>query len=389
MSQRRKTTICRDTWYYLVVLGVVLTGAMLREINLLFVVAGMIAGPLLVSWRWVGVSMRGLRVERRLPEGVCAGDLLVVNVELTNTRRRLGSWAVVAEDQVRQGDQPALQPAVYIPYLPAGQSRQSAYRGRLPRRGRYDLGPFQLSTRFPFGLLRGTVTLGRIESLVVLPRLGRLARGWIARPHESFEGAQRRRQRFGRVEGEFYGVRDWRSGDTRRSIHWRSSARRGTLVVRQYDEPHNQDVVVLVELWQPVRPSPEDLDRVELAVSFAATTVSDLCRRGGGGVMLGTTAHPTDCTSGPASPALLRDAMEQLALAEAVSDDRLSALLATALSEIEPGAEVILVTTRSVDLYDTTRFGALWRIAGRAAVLRRIRVVDTSSDELGKYFQAE
>jgi uncharacterized protein (DUF58 family) len=389
MANHRTTAICRETWYYAAVLAIVLGGAMLREVNLLFVLAGMMAGPLLLSWRWVGTSLGDLSVRRRLPQGVCAGDLLVVNVDLANTRRRVGSWAIVVEEQIQHSGQSPIRPSVYFPYTPPGQSREAAYGGRLTRRGRYVVGPFRVSTRFPFGLFRRTITLGEAESLVVFPRLGRLAQGWLARHHEAFEGSHRQRRRYSHVEGEFYGVRDWRSGDNRRSIHWWSSARRGGLVVRQFDQPHNRDAAVLVDLWQPARPEPEDLDHVELAISLAATLISDLCRKGGANLMLGTTATPAEYTSGPASMPLVQDAMERLALAEADSEERLPELLAGALGRIEPGTDVILVTTRPIDLVEAERFGPLWQDPVRAAILRRIRVVRTSSREFLQYFQPE
>jgi uncharacterized protein (DUF58 family) len=389
MANGRKTTICREAWYCLAVLLIVLTGAMLRQVNLLFVLAGMIAGPLLLSWRWVAASLAELNVERELPKNVCAGDTLVGHVKVTNGRRRRGSWAIVVEERIERAGEPAVRPYVYFPRVPAGQTRDAAYRGRLPRRGRYAVGPFQVSTRFPFGLFRRAITLGPTVSLVVFPRLGRLAQGWIARQREAFEGAKRRRQRYDRVEGEFYGVRDWQTGDSRRTIHWRSSARRGGLVVRRFDQPHNQDIAVLVDLWRPVSPGPEDLDRVELAVSFAATVVADVCRKGGGNVLLGTTATPSDCVSGPASIAMLQDAMEQLAVAEAANEDRLLGLLSYALGRIAPGSDVVLITTRSVDLSDDKRFGSLWRDPAQAAMLRQVQPITTSESELARYFQVE
>ena len=172
-----------------------------------------------------------------------------------------------------------------FPYVPAGQSRKGAYRGRLVERGRYQFGPVRLSTRFPFGLFSRTITVGESETLIVLPRLGRLTEGWAARRLEAFAGADRRRRRAG-PEGDFYGVREWRSGDGRRLIHWRSSARLGKLVVRQFERPRSRDVAVVLDLWQPEPPAAEHLENVELAVSFAATVLADLCRKGGSNVYL-------------------------------------------------------------------------------------------------------
>jgi uncharacterized protein (DUF58 family) len=389
LQRRSGTRLSGEGWYYLLVLAFVLTAAMLRQMNLI----GMLVGPLLFSWRLVVATLAGLQVRRKVPPGICAGDLLVVNVELANTRKRLGGWAVTVEEHIRAEAGPGrgqtVRPTVFFLYVPARESRSAVYRGRLLQRGRYRFGPFRVSTRFPFGLFERRVTFEQTNMLTVTPRLGRLTKRWIARHHEEFEGTQRREQRHSRVTGEFYGVREWRPGDSRRWIHWRSSARHGTLVVRQFERQRNRDVALLVDLWQPDRPGPEDLENVELAVSFAATVVADLCRKGGSNVLLGTTGAEPEWMGGPASVALLQDAMQRLAVAEASSEDGLPALVDCALAQIEPGTEVVLVSTRAQDLADAKRFPMLWRDPARRAVARRIREINTSSDALSDYFQIE
>jgi uncharacterized protein (DUF58 family) len=392
----RQLSISREGWYYLGVLAFVFAAAIWRDVNLLLILAGMLLGPLLFSMRAVGVTLRGLDVHRRVPEGVCAGDLLVANVRVANTRRRVGSWAIVVEETIEREpssgedsgrrDKP-IRASIFFPYVPAGESRKGTLRGRLPRRGRYRLGPLRISTRFPFGLLSRTITDGRTETLTVYPRLGRLTRAWAARRREAFAGTHRRERRHG-PEGDFYGVREWRPGDSRRWIHPRSSAKLGKLVVRQFEQPRNRDVAVLVDLWQPKKPGADHLENVELAVSFAATVVTDLCRKGGANLLLATDGDEPVYTSGPASTPLLNAAMQQLALAVGRHDDRLNGLLEGALRRIEQGAEVVLVCTRAIDLGDAERLPCL-ADPNRRMLARRIRCVDASSQELDEYFRAE
>src|SRR5574340_382790 len=102
MKRAGRTIICREGWVYLLVLALVFSVAMSRQVNLLFVLAGILAGPLLFSWRAVGRTLRGLDVRRKVPQGVCAGDLLVAHLHLSNTRRRSGSWAVVVDEQLQR-----------------------------------------------------------------------------------------------------------------------------------------------------------------------------------------------------------------------------------------------------------------------------------------------
>jgi uncharacterized protein (DUF58 family) len=392
VTQQRRTTLCREGWYYLLVLGLIFGGAMAREVNLLLVLAGLLAGPLIFNWRTVVLTLRGLRVERKVPQGVCAGDLLVAQIQVRNGRRKVGCWAVVVEERFERVGSPRreqpFRPRVLFPYVPAGESRSGAYRGRLARRGRYRLGPLKVSTRFPFGLFSRTITVGNAETVTIFPRLGRLTRGWATRHRESFAGTHRREQRHG-PEGDFYGVREWKPGDRRRWIHWRSSARSGRLVVRQFEQPRNRDVAVLVDLWQPRRPAQTDLDHVELAVSFAATVVAELCRKGDSDLLVGTTGQAAPCIRGPASVALLQDVMQALAVAEAHHEDRLPELLVGALAQLEPGSEIVLVSTRPVDLAGAAYQSAWGTDPARRAMARQIRRIDTSSTELAEYFQAE
>ncbi|MEE8452522.1 MAG: DUF58 domain-containing protein [Thermoguttaceae bacterium] len=382
MTRKSRITISLEGWYYLLMLAMVCVGAVVGGVNLLLVLAGMLAGPLLFGWWAVSVALRGLQPRRKVPHGVCAGDLLVVNVRLTNTRRKRGCWAVVVEEQIRRTAAAAetLRPRVLFSYVPAGESRDAAYRGRLERRGCYELGPLRLSTRFPFGLFCRTTTVGGTDTLTVFPRLGRLTRVWAARHREALTGTHRRERRHGN-EGDFFGVRQWRSGDSRRQIHWRSTARTGQLVVCQLEQPRNRDVVVLVDLRSPEQPGLNDAEHVELAVSFAATVVADLCRKVVGNIYLGTTADPTRLLHGPASAALMREMLDMLAVVEPGSDDRWDELTDQVRSRIDRGTEIVLVGTRKADPADVAQLGSL---SGG-----HLRCIDASSDELSQVFQFE
>ncbi len=388
-----RTAWCREGFYYLLVVAFVFLAAMIADMNLLMILAGMLAGPLWFGYRWVGLTLRDIAVARRLPPAVGAGDPLVVAVEVHNPRRRLGSWALVVEEPVERASSGEVvgRPVVFFPYVPAGQSRVRAYRGCIPQRGRYRFGPFRVSTRFPFGFFRRVLTVGSAQELTVYPRLGRLTQQWLRRHHESFEGAERREHRHGESLGDFYGVRPWRLGDSRRLIHWRSSARRGTLVVRQFEQQRNRDLAVLVDLWQPAQPQPSHLENVELAVSFAATIVAEACRRGGSDLIVATTSSPEKVLRGTASAALVREVMEALAIAEASPEDRLPALAENAFGRIDRGTEVVLVTTRPAGRGDGRALpdwlAGLASDPARRALLAQVRVVSTDSPQLDEYFQ--
>lgn len=392
MKKHHRTILCQESLFYVAVLAFVFGAAMVKGMNLLVLLAGMLLGPLIVSWRSGLATLRGLRLRRRMPHGVSAGDPLVVSIDITSTRRFSGSWAIAVEDEIHREGNPndtAIRPGVWFPYIAPRQSSTQLYRGRLPRRGKYHFAALTASTRFPFGLLRRSYTVAAADSLVVYPRLGRLAKAWNAWRQEVAEGARRRERYHGRASGDFFGVREWHQGDSRRWIHWRSSARHGTLVVRQFERRRNRQYAILLDLWQPRKPAPEEEENVELAVSFAATLVSTICQQETNHLLLGLAGREPDCFQGPVSASLREDAMRRLALVEASHEDWLPRLLDDAMDRIEPGAQIVLVSTRSNDLADVARFGHLGRDSNRRMLLRQMRTVSTADPQLTEYFQVD
>jgi uncharacterized protein (DUF58 family) len=390
---KTRITICREGLYYLVVLSFVVAGAIMREINLLVVIAGMMLAPVFISLRLAIATLRRLHVERKVPATVSAGDPLLVEIVIRNARRWLASWAVVVEDVVqREGgtersDRQTVE--VFLPHVAAGQARSASYRGRLTVRGRYRFGPLRISTRFPLGLFRRTLIVDSPDTLLVCPKLGRLTEAWYAELRAEHVGARTMRSRRGLLEGDFFGLRDWRAGDSRRLIHWRTSARRGALAVREFERQHEQNLALLLDLWLPDKPTHEQRDNLELAISLAATAVAEQCRHGGSRLWLATVGRSTEVLGGSASQPLLQETMTHLALAEASHQTELGEPLTRGLRYCGPDGRLVLITTRPFNLRGEALPADLAENSDLRHALQRCLIIDVGSEDLGKYFEIE
>jgi uncharacterized protein (DUF58 family) len=349
--QKNRSRLTREGWYYLAFSLFVLGGAALREVNLLVVLGGLMFAPLLLSWRHTSVSLRWITVERRMQRRLFAGEPALVTLDVHNNRRRMSTWMMRVEDvHIRQqakrrnrkrlrGSSECIIPAVHPQSTVATQ-----YRILFGRRGEYQLGPIRISSQFPLGIVRSIRSVPVWDSILVYPQIGRLLPGWYALLESEKPGTQQSSSRQGYVDGDFYGLRDWRSGDSRRWIHWRTTARIGRLAVRQFERQNKPDFALIVD---PFSLDDSTLEIVERAISFAATIVVNLAREGVNQLAFGIADSQGGLETQTNHRAFTSKLLERLAMADESKDDEpLTELLIDAQRNIRLGTKLVVISTR-------------------------------------------
>lgn len=331
---------------YVVILIVLFLGALLGRSNMLMLVFGLLAGPFILNGQMTLGILRRLSVQRKLPEYATVDEIFSVTLGLSNKKRFLSSWMVVAEDSVQNpGEQ--MQPAVLFSCVPARANRETAYEIRPARRGIYEFGPVRVLSRFPLGLMERSFEMGAVEQLIVYPRIGRLKPRWRQSVDFGDSVAEGVLARVGSGDDEFQCLREYRGGDNPRDIHWRTTARRSQLMVREYQHKRRHDLSIVVDLWVPVRAKPADLVRVEMAVSFAASVCVDQMQSAADSdVALVVCGRATRRASGSAGGRSIGLLLEELALAQAGSSIELPGALRQAAEEAAPQHRKVLITTR-------------------------------------------
>ncbi len=407
---KRKTRLTADGWYFVVIMAFLLAGALLRDINLLFGVFGLMLASLVWHWRHGVRSLRRLTFRRHAPRRIAAGEPLAIDLVAHNGRRRGVSWAVVVEDVLRhqQEKEPPLAVRLVFSRVGPRDDATQTYEGRLTRRGRYLLGPLKAATRFPLGLVRHTAVIDADQTLLVVPRQGRLTDRWRQREEQLVHGSRSSQQRPGSMHGDFHSLRPYRSGDSRHLIHWRTSARQGQFMVRQFEREQTHDLAVFLDLWQPAGAGTQELETVELAVSLAATILADRCRHSGSRLLLAVSGAEPRQVGGSASASLLNDVLEVLALAEASTGDGLKEdglkdiglgnnglgnnglgnLVKTGLEKAPSDADLVLISMRGGLLRDKASLAFVAADPRHHASLERMLVIDASGDEVFDYFEA-
>jgi len=166
------------------------------------------------------------------------------------------------------------------------------------RRGPVGARAWVVETSDMAGMFRSRRPSPDAEVVLVLPRFRAIA----GRPQAIEIEASVAAARAGSGT-ELFGVREYRPGDSLRRIHWRSSARHGELVVREYEPPGVQTLGIFCD------PHPATADVADQVARLAASEAWD-CLRNGGRVMLW---GPGLAPSGPGEARSFWAALEWLA----------------------------------------------------------------------------
>ncbi|PWH05046.1 DUF58 domain-containing protein [Brachybacterium endophyticum] len=152
-----------------------------------------------------------------------------------------------------------------VPRLGAGAGHEELFAVPTRRRAVLVVGPVRSVRDDPLSLMRRQVTWAKAQELYVHPRTVRLdeaASGYL----RDLEGTPS--SDLSSSDIAFHALRDYTPGDDRRHVHWRTTARTGKLMVRQFEETRRAHVVVaLADRLGDFA----DEDEFELAVSAAAS----------------------------------------------------------------------------------------------------------------------
>jgi uncharacterized protein (DUF58 family) len=272
-------------------------------------------------------------------------DLQVANRSHTNTPR-LKLWEPVGN----KGGAP-----MQLAPLRAGEAVSAAYRVPTSRRGVLRTGPLRAERTDPLGLCKRVTWLAGAGEVLVVPE-----RVPLAVPGTGSSGRlgqHLRMKAFGQTGSEFHSQREYAIGDDLRRINWKSSARAGTLIVRETAMEGIQRCVVVLDTCG----AGYDEDGFERAVTAAASVVAATAA---GGIATRLVSPGIDLRGPDVAPQSLRwlatvqtgeeivdhtasgrTAIDGLGLLVVVTNSASSRAAANAISAAGPDEAVVVVAT--------------------------------------------
>ncbi|TDL45140.1 DUF58 domain-containing protein [Microbacterium oleivorans] len=233
---------------------------------------------------WLGHRADGVRRSFAPPVASVGADVDVrVRIESRSVLPTIvGTWHDRLPRGV-EGEPTGVYPALRSGLVSGSHRVDISYRVRARRRGVRPIGPLVVETTDPFGLSRRRQELGGAVPLTIAPAVVALEM------FDDFPGAaggtmQSVTDKLGQGADNLI-PRAYAPGDSMRRIHWRASAHRGELMVRQEERESNPEAVIVfdraVARWSAdaLRSPGEDLD-FEAAVSTVVSAAARFIREG-------------------------------------------------------------------------------------------------------------
>lgn len=208
------------------------------------------------------------------------GQTILISFKIEN----IGRWPIVwmlLEDVLPRGALVGPPPALKLDgsnlrlsSLASRAPKLHSYKLQAMRRGYYQIGPLIAETGDVFGLHRRFKTVSKIETLLVLPKIVPLVGYDVAsqRPVGEVKVTYRLLEDPTLVSG----IRKYQNGDPMRAIHWRATARTGTLQCKQYQPTSVAGATLVLDLHRNSNPDHHEPVRSDLAVTAAASIAHTL-----------------------------------------------------------------------------------------------------------------
>ena len=226
----------RNALYILTIISL-LTGLFTGRADL-FNIAYMIAAVMFLSLIWTLISLRGIALRRTTrTRRSQVGRVFTESFGVRKSGILPKLWLEVRD----HSNLPGHQASHVVPTLFGNREHTWEVETICALRGEFQLGPMTVVSGDPFGLFRSPRWVGATEKLIVYPMTVELKR--VILPVGFLSGGDAQRQLTHQITTNASSIRDYVPGDSMNRIHWRSTARTGSIMVKEFElDP-------LVDIW--------------------------------------------------------------------------------------------------------------------------------------------
>lgn len=215
-------------------------------IRLFFHLFYMMLALLVISAVWAWLNLRGIRVQREpFTSRTQVGGVAQERIAVQNLWPIPKLWIELRD----HSDMPLHAPG-FVAYLPPRERRRWNSKTPCTMRGKFTLGPTTLVSGDPFGIFQFSRTFSDTSEVLVYPRTTPLPE--FSLPSAELPGGQDVKSRAYHVTPNVASIREYQPGDSFNRIHWRSTARTGRMMVKEFELDPTAEVYVVLDMQERV-----------------------------------------------------------------------------------------------------------------------------------------
>lgn len=232
-----------------------------------FLLACSTAALTAVSFLSALVSLRGIRVIRATSGDASTGQAVALPLRVVNLSRRRRQ-EVVLEERIPFAPNRILR--TVVPPLGSREDRLVNRRVLAMFRGEFELDRVIVRGGDPAGLFRRERRFRCPTKVLVYPGIEPVP-DLILEQHETMHSMTASPISAAGMSQDFYGVREYTTSDGLRFIHWRSSARYGRLMVKEFERNATVSVAVLLDANEAFVSGDDEMSNLEYQIRAAAS----------------------------------------------------------------------------------------------------------------------
>lgn len=216
-------------------------------IRLFFHLFYLLLALLALSYLWAWLNLRGLQVQREtFTHRTQVGEQARERITIRNLWPFPKLWV-----ELRDHSTMPQHGSGFVTYLPAHDRRRWVARTPCTMRGKFTLGPSTLVSGDPFGIFRLERQVPGSGEVLVYPQTTPLP--GFTLPSAELPGGQDVKSRTHHVTPNVASIRDYQPGDSFNRIHWRSTARSGALMVKEFELDPTAEIYIVLDMQERIQ----------------------------------------------------------------------------------------------------------------------------------------
>ncbi len=270
----RTLQVTREGGGFIVLLFGVGLGAINTGNNLLYLILAMCCSFIAVSGILSEQTLKGVSVKVSLPKTTYPEDSYPLHLKISNSKKRISSYSLHVEFPLDPKGRYRIGQSAYVYQLSPRSTvdRSLIFKGL--KRGPAPLNTVNLKTSFPFGFFVKTKSLPINLETLILPIIKEVVLPSPSEYSEEGEGT------IGLAGDDLHSIREYQPGDPMAAVHWKTSAKTGTLRVKEFSKGGLHNFTLFLNIIDPQTNAVVGPETLVNRVTETASLAYHLIRRG-------------------------------------------------------------------------------------------------------------